>query len=154
MTPVFSAERRFSFWDPLLLVVAGFMLLQGFVAGNLIPIITALGVGAFLAFTKHSRYELYEDALVIRYWAPRRIIIPYSDVRDVRSVRLPFGGPSLLVDRQGGRLIAIMPKDPDGFRSQMQAAMAPKDEPPAPRERADRPKPTPRRRRPRRQNTT
>ena len=152
MTPLHTDNRRFSLFDPVLLIMAGFMVFQGFTGGGDIPILAGIGVAVFLAFTKHVRYDLYEDVLVIRYWAPRKIIIPMSEIVDVGSVRLPFGGPSVLVHRTRGRVLAIMPKDTETFLTLLKAsvegakqprsAAAEDDEPPSPK---------PRRRRPRRQ---
>ena len=93
------------------------------------------------------------DALIIRYFAPRKIIIPFSDVQDVRSVRLPIGGASLVIYRAGGRAIAIMPKDAEAFLSHLEAALSTKGEPPKPETRANASTPT-RPRRPTRRKKT
>lgn len=149
MTPIHTDTRRFSLFDPVLLIMAGFMVVQGFTGGGDIPILAGIGVAVFLAFTKHVRYDLYEDALVIRYWAPRKIIIPMSEIVDVGSVRLPFGGPSVLVHRTRGRVLAIMPKDTETFLALMKAKLESAKQPPSAA--AEDEPPRPRRRRPRRQ---
>ena len=146
MTPVHTEKRRRSIWDMLLLAVAVFMIWQGFVTGDALPVLTGLGVGAFLFLTRHTRYELFQDALVIRFMAPRRIVIPLADVQDVRLVRLPLGGPALLVQRARGGGLAIMPADPEGFLARLQAGTGTKAHPPEP-ETADAAKPAPRKRR-------
>ena len=153
MTPLHTDTRRFSFFDPLLLIVAGFMVFQGFTGGGEIPILTGFAVAGFLAFTKHQRYDLYPDTLVISYWAPRKIVIPLSDIRDVGSVRLPFGGPSLLLHRSRGRVLPIMPKDTEAFFVQLKASMEAAKQPPRPAAEVEPPRPKERRRRarPRRQ---
>ncbi len=150
MIPVHTDRRKFSFFDPVLLIMAGVMVLQGITGGGDIPILAGIGLMVFLAFTKHVRYDLYEDVLVIRYWAPRKIVIPLSEIVDVGSARLPFGGPSVIVHRTRGRVLAIMPKDPESFREQIKASLdaakhAPspevEDEPPRPRTRRRRSRP-------------
>ena len=146
MTPVHTEPRRRSIWDTLLLVVAGLMIVQGFIASDPVPVLFGLGVGAFLALTRHTRYELYQDALVIRFMAPRRIVIPLSEVQDVRIVRLPLGGPALLVQRSSGGSLAIMPADPEGLLARLQARPGASPQPPK-EETADAPRPAPRRRR-------
>ena len=152
MTPLHTDTKRFSLFDPVLLIMAGFMVVQGFTGGGDIPILAGIGVAVFLAFTKHVRYDLYEDALVIRYWAPRKIIIPMSDIVDVGTVRLPFGGPSVLVHRARGRVLAIMPKDTETFLAMLKANLeSAKQQPSAAAEDDEPPRPRPRRRRPRRQ---
>ena len=139
-------------FDPVLLIIAGFMVVQGFMGAGDIPILAGFGVAVFLAFTKHVRYDLYEDALVIRYWAPRKIIIPISEIVDVGSVRLPFGGPSVLVHRTRGRVLAIMPKDTETFMERLKASLESAKQPSsAAAEDDEPPRPRPRRRRPRRQ---
>ena len=147
MTPVHTEKRRRSIWDMLLLAVAVFMIWQGFVTGDALPVLTGLGVGAFLFLTRHTRYELFQDALVIRFMAPRRIVVPLAEVQDIRLVRLPLGGPALLVQRTRGGGLAIMPADPEGFLARLQAGTGAKTQPPEP-ETADAPKTAPRRRRP------
>ena len=149
-TPIHTEKRRFSIWDTALLAVAAFMLLQGLWVGDLIRLVIGLSVGIFLLFTSHARYELFQDALIIRYRAPRKIVIPLREVEDVRPTKLPFGGPALLIHRTGGRVLAIMPRDPEGFLSQIKAGLSAKEEPPKPGGEADTHKPTPRRRPPRR----
>ena len=152
MTPVHTDTRKFNFFDPLLLIMAAIMVIQGLMIPNDIPILAGIGVMVFLAFTRHTRYALYGDALVIHYWAPRKIVIPLSEIRDVGSVRLPFTGASLIVHRTRGRVIAIMPKDPESFREHLKAGLdAAKQPPPAPDAGAEAPTPRARRRRPRRQ---
>ena len=146
MTPVHTEKRRRSIWDMLLLVVAVFMVFQGFANADPFPVLTGLGVGVFLALTRHTRYELYQDALVIRFFAPRKIVVPLAEVQDVRLVKLPLGGPALLVSRSRGGGLAIMPADPEGFLALLQAG--PGSKTPTPDAEADdAPKPAPRRRR-------
>ena len=149
MTPVHTDTRRFSFFDPVLLFVAGILVVQGLMGNNALAILTGFAVAGFLAFTKHSRYELYSDALVIRYWAPRKIIIPLSEIRDVGLVRLPFGGPSVILHRSKGRILPIMPKDPEGFLAHIKANLDATPQPASPAAEQDAPKPRARRRRPR-----
>ena len=151
VTPLHTDTRRFSFFDPVLLFVAGILVLQGLMGNNGLAILTGIAVVGFLAFTKHARYDLYPDVLVIRYWAPRKIVIPLSEIQDVGLVRLPFGGPSVLVHRTRGRILPIMPKDPESFLAHMKANLVTTQQPPSPAARDAAPKPGARRRRPRRQ---
>ena len=147
MTPVHTEKRRRSIWDALLFVVAGFMVVQGLLSGQAAPVLTGLGVGVFLFLTRHTRYELFQDALVIRFMAPRRIVIPLADVVDVRMVKLPLGGPALLVQRARGGGLAIMPSDPEGFLARLKAGPGIKTPSPKPEtETADAPRPAARRR--------
>ncbi len=149
MTPVHTDRRKFNFFDPVLLIMGGIMVLQGLTGGGDIPILAGIAVAVFLAFTKHTRYDLYGDALVIRYWAPRKIVIPLSEIRDVGSVRLPFTGASLVLHRTGGRVLAIMPKDPVSFMEHIKAGLDTAKQPAPVSDAGDSaPEPRPRRRRP------
>ena len=151
--PIHTDRRRFSFFDPILLIIAGIMIVQGLTGRGDIPLLAGIGLMVFLAFTKHVRYDLYEDSLVIRYWAPRKIVIPLSDIMDAGSIRLPFGGPSVLLHRTRGRVLAIMPKDPESFLTQIKASLDAAKQPPSPPAEDEPPRPRTRRRRsrPRRQ---
>ena len=146
MPPTHTEKRRRSIWDTLLLVVAALMVVQGFVTSDPMPVLFGGAVGAFLALTRHSRYELYQDALVIRFMAPRRIVVPLADLQDVRIVKMPLGGSALLVQRAKGGALAIMPADPEGFLARLQALPGAGPEPPDP-EQDGAEKPAPRRRR-------
>ena len=143
--PTHTEKRRRSIWDTLLLVVAGLMIVQGFVAGDPIPVLFGGGVGAFLALTKHTRYELYQDVMVIRFMAPRKIVVPLAEMQDIRLVKMPLGGSALLVQRAGGGTLAIMPVDPEGFLARLQAR--PGADPQPKPEDGDAERPAPRRRR-------
>ena len=61
--------------------------------------------------------------MVIRYWAPRRMVVRLLDVQDVELVRLPFGGPGLLIRRMVGGRHLITPTDPERFLDRMNAAL-------------------------------
>ena len=147
--PTHTEKRRRSVWDTLLLVVAGLMIIQGFATSDPMPVLFGGGVGAFLALTRHTRYELYQDALVIRFMAPRKIVIPLAELQDVRLVKMPLGGTALLVQRASGGALAIMPADPEGFLARLQARPGADSQPKPEDGAADGPAP-PRRRAPRR----
>ena len=147
MTPVHSDTPRFSIWDPTLVVVAGMMLFLGLTGGGPLPVVAGLGVGFYLWYTKHTRYDLFQDVLVIRYQAPRTRVIPLSDVPSARFARMLLGGQALLIQRRRGGALAITPKDPEGFLSHLEAGFRTREEPPKPKQRAGKSKPTPRRRR-------
>ena len=87
-------------------------------------LLIAMGLGGalWLVFTRHSRYDLFQDALVIRYLAPRTKVVLLSDIQGAELERLPFAGLVLLIrQRDGGRLV-ITPTDVDSFRSRLNAA--------------------------------
>ena len=150
MTPVHSDTPRFSIWDPTLLIVAGVMLLLGLTGGGVIPVLSGLGMGFYLWYTKHTRYDLFQDVLVTRYRAPRTRVVPLSDVLSARFARTLLGGPALSIQRRRGGVLVITPKDPEAFLSHLEDGLSTREEPPKPKPRAERSKPTPRTRRLRR----
>ncbi len=123
MTPLHTDKRRFSIFDPLLLVVAGMLLVQGLASGNPLPIMTAVGVGAFILFTRHSGYDLFQDVLLIRFRAPRKIVVQLSEIQDVRLMSLPFASRALVIHRRNGKHLVITPKDAEGFLSLLQDSL-------------------------------
>ena len=123
--PTHTEKRRRSIWDTLLLVVAGLMIIQGFIPPfDPMPVLFGGGVGAFLAFTRHTRYELYQDALVIRFMAPRKIVVPLAEMQDVRIMKMPLGGRALLVHRAARGALGIQPADPEWFLTPLPARAA------------------------------
>ncbi len=147
VTPLHSDTPRFSLWDLTLLFVAGLMLLLGLTGGGPLPVLAGLSVGFYLWYTKHTRYDLFQDVLVTRYRAPRTRVVPLRDVLSARFARTPLGGQALSIHRRRGGVLVITPKDPEGFLSHLEAGLPTREEPPKPTPRVERSKPTPRRRR-------
>ena len=129
MMPIHTEKRRRSLWDMMLLVVAAVIIVRGIATGEALPVLTGAGVVVFLALTRHTRYELFQDVLVIRFMAPRKIVVRLAEVQDIRLVKLPLGGPALLLQRASGGL-AIMPSDPEGFLARLKAGPGFKPQPP------------------------
>ena len=112
-------------------VVAGWLLIQGLAGGGPFPILAGLAGVAYSLYTRHTRYDLYHDAVVIRYLAPRTVVIRLSDVQSADVVRLPLAGPALLIQRTNGRRLLIRPSDEQGFLSRLRDALSGQSAPPA-----------------------
>ena len=124
MTPDYSDKTRFSLMDLIMPIFVGWLLVQGLTGGGVLSILFGLGGGAFLLFTRHRRYDLFEDALVIRYLAPRTLVVYLSDMQDVRLMRQPMVGPVLSIERKAGARLIIKPADFEGFFSRLSAALS------------------------------
>ena len=123
VTPSYSDKNRFSITDLLMPIFAGWLLIQGFAGGGVLPVVFALSAGAYLFYTRHRRYDIFEDALVVRYLAPRTLVVFLSEIQDVRLLRQPLVGQVLLIQRKTGSRLIIKPADSEEFHSQLTAAL-------------------------------
>ena len=123
MTPVYSDKTRFSMMDLLPPILSVWLLITGLTGGGALPIVMGLGVVAYLLFTRHKSYELFEDALVVRFFAPKTLVVYLSNVQEVRLMRQPLVGPVLLIERNVGGKLIIKPSDYEEFLSRLTAAL-------------------------------
>ena len=124
--------------------VAGVFFFQGLSGDGLLPIVFGLGLVFYSLYTRHTRYDLFQDVLVIRYRV-RTMVVPLSGVQGGRLGKVPLSGQALLIQRQGGGLLVITPKDPEGFLSRLEAGLRAREASPQPQPRADASKPASRR---------
>jgi hypothetical protein len=124
MTPDYSDKTRFSKMDLLLPIFAGWLLIQGVFGGEPLPILFALAGAAYLLYTRHKRYELFEDALVIRYFAPRTLVVYLADIQNVELLTQPMVGPVLVIQRKAGARLVIKPTNFDEFFSRLKAGLS------------------------------
>ena len=118
VTPLHSDTPRFSLWAVAQPVIAGVLLYQGLTGGGALPILVGLGLGFYYLYTRHTRYDLFEDVLVIRYRI-RTMVVPLTDVEGAELGGMPMSGQALLIRRRGGGLLVMTPKDPEGFLSRL-----------------------------------
>ena len=121
--PAHSEKHRFSMMDVVLPALAAWLVFQGVIGFEPLSLLFGLGGIVYLLFTRPVRYELYQDALIIRYLAPRQKAIYLEDVEDVHVVRLPVAGPALLILRKAGSRLIIRPQDPEGFMARLKMAL-------------------------------
>ncbi len=122
--PAHSEKHRFSMMDVVLPALAAWLVFQGlFTGGGPLVLLFGLGGIVYLLFTRPVRYELFQDALIIRYLAPRQRAIYLENVEDVQVVRLPVAGPALLILRKAGPRLIIRPQDPEGFMARLKMAL-------------------------------
>ena len=104
-------------------IFAGWLLIQGLAGAGPLPIVLALIGGGFLAFTRHRRYDLFEDALVIRHFGPRTRVVYLSEIEDVQIRTQAMVGTALIIDRNAGGRLIIKPSDSEAFLSRLTAAL-------------------------------
>lgn len=97
------------------IIVAGLFVL-GIYSAELTPVVIAVGMGIFIWFTRHTRYNIYSNALVIYYGTPRHRAVPVSDIEQVITV---LGGKGLFVKRRGSGGLLIRPQDIETFKSRL-----------------------------------
>ena len=86
------------------------------------PVVIAVAMGVFIWFTRHTRYDLYSNALVIRYGTPRQRAVPISEIEQVVTV---LGGKGLFVKRKGSGGLLIRPQDIETFKSRLEEVIGP-----------------------------
>ncbi len=115
-------KPRSSIMQLLSPVLAATITVIGLTQGD--PLSVAMGGGllAYVWFTRHTRYEVFEDRLVIRYGSPRMRSVMLADIGEVRLVNAPLGGQDLLVRKTGGGVLVIRPSNTEGFAEALREA--------------------------------
>ncbi|MFH1140280.1 MAG: PH domain-containing protein [Chloroflexota bacterium] len=91
------------------------MVVLGTIQVDLLTVAMGIGLLAYVWFTRHARYEIFQDRLVIYYGTPRIKSVPLSDIGEVRLIKASLGGQDLLVRRKGGGVLVIRPRDAERF---------------------------------------
>ncbi len=123
VTPTYSDRYRFAFNDLPAPIFGAWFLLQGFAGGGLLPIVLGLAAIAFTLFKRHRRYDLFEDALIVRYLAPRVLAVYMRDIESVQVVRQPTVGPVVSIRRKAGANVIIRPSNPEEMASRLNDAL-------------------------------
>lgn len=113
--PIFSDRYGGSILQLISLGLGFVILVTGAVQGNPLSVVLGLGLVVFIWFTRHFKYEIFSDRLVIHYGAPRKQVVLVDEISDVRRARVPMGGHALVLVRKGGRGMVIKPRDQEGF---------------------------------------
>ncbi len=105
-------------------VVAGVLILLGLLGFD--PISFGLGVAlaVYTGYTRHTRYEIYSNGLLVRFMLPRRQAVPFTEIEEAGMVKLSMVGEVLAVRRKGKGLglMLIRPSDPELFLSKLNEA--------------------------------
>ncbi len=95
--------------------MAAAMVVLGIINPDVVTVAMGAGLLGYVWFTRHAKYEVYQDRLVIYYGTPRIRSVPLADIAEVRLIRAPMGGQDLLVTRKGRGVMVIRPRDAEGF---------------------------------------
>jgi hypothetical protein len=89
---------------------------------GLLLIFAGLGVGAYSWFTNPRQYDIYEDSLVVVYGAPRKRVIPFSNIShlEMRTLATPDRLRAWLTS---GRRVVLMARNPEAFHDHLQKAL-------------------------------
>ena len=103
------------------LVAIGLGLFFGAVNPSMVVI--GLGVVAYAWFTTPTKYELFNDRLIIKYGQPRIKHVMFQNIEGVDNLMVPLSGPRLRVREARGRGVWLTPRDPETFMDQFRQAM-------------------------------
>ena len=121
--PLHTDRPRMSGIDWLNPALALGLVVVGIIGLDTFPLVAGVALAIFVWFTRHFRYDIFPDALVVSYGKPRQKVVPLDQIAEVRSVRFGFRGDSLFVRNASGRGMIIRPSDPEQFAQQLQAAL-------------------------------
>lgn len=102
--------------------LAAAMVVLGIINPDVVTVAMGAGLLAYVWFTRHAKYEVYQDRLIIYYGAPRIRSVSLADIAEVRLVKAPLGGQDLLVVRKGRGVMVIRPRDAEGFAAALEGA--------------------------------
>jgi hypothetical protein len=123
--PLYSDGSSLSI--PQVIGAAGvaYLLARGLFANEGLALIFAILLAFIVAFTWHKRYELFQDALVIRYLWPRVTVVPFAEIGTVREAKVFPAGDGLFIGRGAKGPLFIRPRDPSQFRSRLNEWLKP-----------------------------
>lgn len=104
-------------------VIAGALVIIGLLGGDPVTFLLGVAYALYFYYTRPTRYEVYNDRLVVRYGRPRQKNLLLADVEEVRLVKLPMGREAIWVQKKGGRGELIRPADPERFLAQLEDAL-------------------------------
>ncbi len=113
--PLYTARPHRSPLHFLSPIIAGALVVSGALQLDPITVMMGAALSLYIWLTRHSRYDVFSDRLVVSYTGPRRRTIPLADIEDVRAVGFPLGGQGVFVRRKSGGGMVITPVDPEQF---------------------------------------
>lgn len=120
--PTLSDRYRGSPMHLLSPALAGVLVVVGVSQFDLFTMALGVGLGLYVWLTRHTRYEIFSDRLVIYYGGPRRKVVLLVDIEDVQVVKVPMGGQGLYLRRKRGWGVVIRPRDSEGFAAGLEEA--------------------------------
>ncbi len=122
MEPIYADRHRITLGDLFNGVLVVWVFFIG-ATGSPVWLILALAFAAFLAFTRHRRYELTSTELVVKFLGPRELIVPLADITGADLVKMPMSGVALVLMRERGLRVLLTPVDADRFLQELRAVL-------------------------------
>ena len=101
-------------------IIVAALFVLGIFGGDPIPIVLAIAMGLFIWFTRHSKYDIFSDRMIIHYGKPRQKIVPLNEIEQAHLV---LGGRGLFLKRKGSGGLLIRPRDPEAFKAHLDDAL-------------------------------
>ncbi|MSQ22782.1 MAG: hypothetical protein EXR53_05700 [Dehalococcoidia bacterium] len=113
--PLHTDKSRNSMIQLLSPALAAVMVVLGIINPDVVTVTMGVGLLAYVWFTRHARYEIFQDRLIIYYGTPRIKNVLLADIAEVRLIKAPIGGQDLVVTRKGRGVLVIRPRDAEAF---------------------------------------
>ena len=122
--PIHTDKYRGSGLQLISPAVAGILVLLGLIGFDPISLMLGVGLAIYTGYTRHARYEIYSNGLLVRFMLPRRQAVPFTEIEEVGMVKLSMVGEVLAVRKKGKGmgLMLLRPSDPDLFLSKLNEA--------------------------------
>jgi len=120
--PIHSDKHRGSALHMLSPAIAAVMVVMGLLQGDPVTLLLGVGLSLFVWFTRHARYEIFQDRLVIHYGQPRQKVLQLTEIKDVHLVQFGMGRHFLLIRGNRGQRIVLRPADPERFLERLDDA--------------------------------
>ena len=121
--PIHSDRYRGSSLQMLSPAIAVVLMVMGVLSGDPFTIVLGTGLALFVWLTRHARYEIFHDRLVIRFSGPRQKTVLLTEIETIQVVAIPLGGQGLYVRKKGGWGMVIRPSDLESFTAGMENAL-------------------------------
>ena len=121
--PTHSDRYKGSALQILSPAIAVVMMVMGVLSGDPFTVLLGTGLALFVWLTRHSRYDIFPDRLVIRYSGPRQKTVFLQDIEGVQVVGIPMGGQGLYIRKKGGLGMVIRPSDKESFSEGLESAL-------------------------------
>ncbi|MCY4583666.1 MAG: hypothetical protein OXE50_12865 [Chloroflexi bacterium] len=123
MTPAYSESRALTARDRLTGFFGVGLLIMGAVVQSEVQLVVGAALVLYLIFTRHRRYDLYADALVIRYIGLRWSRIRLTDIQSLDVVELPVAGKRLLLRLNNRRRVLLAPQRIERFFEELRVRL-------------------------------
>ena len=127
MTPAYSDSRALTARDRFTGFIGAGLLIMGAVVQSEVQLVVGAALVLYLIFTRHRRYDLYADALVIRYIGLRWMRVPLTDVQSLDVVELPVAGKRLLLRLNNQKRVLLAPQQIERFIEELRVRLPEKN---------------------------